>query len=77
MARGAAEPIKATMKTELTEDSIKTFFFEQVQKKLLQETMAKKRKATKRSEVIPQNWKGKRQGLDETIQLSTFQSPAR
>jgi len=55
-----AEPIKATMQTDLTEHNIKTFFFEQVQKKLLEETTAKKRKATKRSETMPPNWRAKK-----------------
>ena len=46
------------MKTELTEHNIESFFFEQVQQKLLEDKMAKKRKATKRGEAIPSNWRG-------------------
>ena len=47
------------MKTELTEHNIKSFFFEQVQQKLLEDKIAKKRKAVKRGEAIPSNWRGK------------------
>ncbi|KAL5267274.1 hypothetical protein ACHWQZ_G004343 [Mnemiopsis leidyi] len=59
MGRGI-EPDRATMKTDLTEHNIKSFFFEQVQQKLLEDKMAKKRKAVKQGEAIPLNWRDKK-----------------